>query len=159
MITGRKAVARTSSTPGKTKLINHFLIEKEWYLVDLPGFGYARYSKSDREKWKIVIRNYLLRRKNLMCNFLLVDSRHEMQPIDHDWIKFHGENSLPFALVFTKSDKLSTSKLNNNLESYKNELRKEWEYLPLVFPTSSVKGLGRKELLEFIAQTNLKFSR
>ena len=157
MITGRKAVARTSSTPGKTRLINHFLIEDSWYLVDLPGFGYAKSSRTMRAEWDKMIRGYLLGRENLMCNFLLIDARLEMQKIDHELITYHGENGLPFALVFTKTDKLSAPTLDQNLESYKKSLLVEWETLPPVFLTSATTGRGRQELLDFIKETNRLF--
>ena len=154
MMTGLRAVAKTSSTPGKTKLINHFLIEDSWYLVDLPGFGYAKSARSERKEWDVMIRNYLQGRKNLMCDFLLIDSRLEMQNIDRTWINYHGENDLPFALVFTKTDKLSQPVLQRNLEKYKSQLLKEWSELPPIFLTSAVNGRGREELLDYIAETN-----
>jgi GTP-binding protein len=154
MITGKRAVARTSSTPGKTRLINHFLIEDSWYLVDLPGFGYARSAKSARAEWDKMIRSYLQGRKNLMCNFLLIDARLEMQEIDRTWINYHGENALPFALVFTKIDKLSQAVLKKNLEVYKKKLLTEWVELPPVFITSAVTGVGREDILSYISETN-----
>lgn len=159
MITGQKSVAKTSSTPGKTRLINHFLVDEGWYLVDLPGFGYAKSSRSSRKEWDQMIRQYLAGRTNLMCNFLLVDSRHEMQPIDHEWITYHGENGLPFALVFTKSDKLSGPKLQSNLARYRQEMLKEWSELPPMFITSAETAQGRDEILSFIDRTNRLFNR
>ena len=159
MITGDRTVARTSSTPGKTRLINHFLIEDHWYLVDLPGFGYAKSSKTMRKEWDKMIREYLLGRKNLMCNFLLVDARHEMQEIDRKWINYHGENGLPFALVFTKSDKLTRPVLQKNIGLYKKQLLKDWEELPPVFITSANNGMGREEILDFIVETNQLYDR
>jgi GTP-binding protein len=158
MITGQKAIARTSGTPGKTRLINHFLIEDSWYLVDLPGFGYAKSSRKLREEWDKMIREYLLGRKNLLCNFLLIDARIEMQQIDHSWINYHGENNLPFALVFTKTDKLTSHQLNKNVDVYRNQLLKEWEELPPLFLTSAVTGRGREELLQLISEINDVFS-
>jgi GTP-binding protein len=158
LITGMKGIAKTSSTPGKTRLINHFIVEDEWYLVDLPGFGYAKFSRSSRKEWDQMIRSYLTGRPNLMCNFLLIDVRLEMQDIDHHWINFHGENGLPFALVFTKADKLSRVKLQSNLALYKKGLLKEWAELPPVFVTSSVNGEGRAEILEYIEETNRLFA-
>jgi GTP-binding protein len=157
MITGQKAVARTSAKPGKTRLINHFLIEGQWYLVDLPGFGYAKTPRTIRKEWEKIIQKYLMFRNNLMCNFFLVDARLKMQNIDRLWINYHGENGLPLALVFTKTDKLSNAVLSRNLEEYKDQLLKEWEVLPPIFLTSSINGRGREELLEFITKTNKIF--
>jgi GTP-binding protein len=159
MLTGHKAIARTSGTPGKTRLINHFLIENSWYLVDLPGFGYAKSSKKLREEWNKMIRLYLHGRENLLCNFLLIDARLAIQAIDRTWINYHGENGLPFALVFTKTDKLSKNTLERNLKVYKDQLLKEWEELPRIFLTSSVSGMGREEILRFITETNKLFEK
>jgi len=159
MITGIKSLARTSGTPGKTRLINHFVIDESWYLVDLPGFGFAKASKKNRSEWDKMIRSYLLGRENLMCNFLLVDSRHELLDVDHQLINFHGESGLPFALVFTKTDKMSPPALQRNLAQYKKEMLKEWEELPPMFLTSAEKGTGRQELLEFIYNTNVLFGK
>lgn len=159
MLTGRRAMARTSSTPGKTRLINHFLIEDEWYMVDLPGFGYAKSSRSNREEWEKMIRAYLLGRENLMCHFYLVDARLEPQEIDLEWISFHGENNLPFAIVFTKTDKLSPPKLQSGLERYRQRLLQDWEELPPIFLSSAVKSTGREELLEFIFKANALFEK
>lgn len=158
MITGHRTLARTSGTPGKTRLINHFVIDKAWYLVDLPGFGFAKASKGSRLEWDKMIRDYMLSRENLLCNFLLVDARHEMQEIDHRLISFHGEQGLPFALVFTKCDKLSPPALQSNISKYKKDLLEEWEELPPIFITSSVTGAGRQEILEYIYTTNGLFA-
>lgn len=159
MITGIRSLARISNTPGKTRLINHFLIDDTWFLVDLPGFGFAKTSQKNRAEWDQMIRSYLLARENLMCNFLLVDSRHELQEIDHQLMTFHGENGLPFAIVFTKVDKLSPPAFQKNLAHYKKALLKDWEELPPIFITSSRTGVGRQELLEFIYNTNGLFGK
>jgi GTP-binding protein len=159
MVTGLRSLARTSGTPGKTRLINHFLIDEQWYLVDLPGFGFAKTSKKNRTEWDQMIRSYLLARENLMCNFLLVDARHDLQDIDHQLITFHGEERLPFAIVFTKTDKLSPPALQRNIAHYKKSLIGEWEELPPLFLTSAETGTGRQELLEFIYKTNELFGK
>lgn len=157
MLAERRKLAFTSSTPGKTQLINHFLIDKSWYLADLPGYGYAKVSKSVRKEWPTLIKNYLLNRKNLLNTFILVDVRIEPQDVDLSFFRWMGQESLPFAIVFTKSDKLSGNKLNVNIERYKKVLLNEWEFLPPVFVTSALTGAGRKELLKFILDTNTVF--
>ncbi len=149
-ITNRTKLAKVSSKPGKTQLINHFLINQEWYMVDLPGYGYAKVAKSSRQKWEKFVQDYLLTRENLYCLFVLVDARHEPQKIDIEFIRWLGEKGIPFSLVHTKSDKLSVQKLKTNIELYKSELLKEWEELPPSFITSSVNGNGIDELLEYI---------
>ena len=154
MLTGKKGLAMTSQKPGKTQLINHFIINGAWYLVDLPGYGYARLSKDGREKLKTMIEDYTLERKELVCLFVLVDSRHEPQKIDLEFIQWLGEEGVPFALVFTKADKLSKGRLSANLEAYKARLLEEWEELPPIFVTSSEQQLGRDELLSYIEGIN-----
>ena len=154
MLTGKKGLAMTSQKPGKTQLINHFIINGAWYLVDLPGYGYARLSKDGREKLKTMIEDYTLERKELVCLFVLVDSRHEPQKIDLEFIQWLGEEGVPFALVFTKADKLSKGRLAANLEAYKARLLEEWEELPPIFVTSSEQQLGRDELLSYIEGIN-----
>ncbi len=156
MLTRRNKLAKTSSTPGKTQLINHFLINNEWYLVDLPGYGYARIPVSEREKMTKMIREYALKRKNLVCLFLLIDARLEMQKADRLFLHFLGSNRVPFALVFTKTDKISGARLRQNTEQYKQMMLASWESLPPVFLTSASHGKGRDELLEFIEETQSK---
>lgn len=151
----RKNLAKVSSTPGKTRLINHFLVNEEWMLVDLPGYGYARISKSEREKWETMIRSYLTKRKNLMLTFILLDSRIELKASDKEMINWFGEKQLPFALIFTKTDKLTPNQLASNVAAVKNELLQEWEELPPVFITSSVTGKGTEEILKFIEENNI----
>ena len=154
MLTGRKGLAMTSQKPGKTQLINHFIINDAWYLVDLPGYGYARLSKDGREKLKKMIEDYTLERKELICLFVLVDARHDPQKIDLEFIVWLGEEGVPFALVFTKADKLTKGKLAANIEGYKARLRQQWEELPPLFITSSEERLGREELLDYIDGIN-----
>ena len=154
MLTGKKGLAMTSQKPGKTQLINHFIINGAWYLVDLPGYGYARLSKDGREKLKTMIEDYTLERKELVCLFVLVDSRHEPQKIDLEFIQWLGEEGVPFALAFTKADKLTKGRLAANLEAYKARLLEEWEELPPIFITSSEQQLGRDELLSYIEGIN-----
>ena len=154
MLTGKKGLAMTSSTPGKTQLINHFLINDEWYIVDLPGYGYAQRGKKGREKIREIIDAYLNEREALTCLFLLLDCRHEPQKIDLEFITHLGETGIPFAIVFTKTDKISASKLKENVEKYKAELMETWEELPPVFITSSERKAGREELLNYIEDIN-----
>lgn len=154
MLTGRKGLAMTSQKPGKTQLINHFIINDAWYLVDLPGYGYARLSKDGREKLKKMIEDYTLERKELICLFVLIDARHDPQKIDLEFIEWLGEEGVPFALVFTKADKLTKGKLAANIEGYKARLRQQWEELPPLFITSSEERLGREELLDYIDGIN-----
>ena len=152
MLTRHKGLAKTSSTPGKTLLINHFLINKSWYLVDLPGYGYAQRSKTQREQLKKMIDNYVLNREQMYNLFLLIDSRHEPQEIDLEFMRFLGANGVPFSIVFTKADKLSKLRLKTNTETYKKKLLEEWEELPPIFITSSSVAEGRTELLDYIEQ-------
>ena len=157
MLCGRKNLAKISSTPGKTQLINHFLIDEAWYLVDLPGFGFAKSSKSSREKWRKMINGYLLKRKNLLNSFFLIDSRLEPQKNDTKFINWFGENELPFTLVFTKTDKLKPNQLSKNIEAYKKHLLERWEELPPMIITSSRTSLGKDEVLDFIEKNNKIF--
>lgn len=157
MLTGYNKLAKISSTPGKTQLINHFLINDSWYLADLPGFGFAKVSKKLRANWEKMIQNYLLHRENLVCTFLLVDSRHEPQKNDLQNMEWFGTKGLPFVVVFTKSDKLGTSSLQANLASYKKILSQSWEPLPEIFLTSAEKATGRDEILGFIDKYNKEF--
>jgi GTP-binding protein len=153
MLVGRKKMAKTSSVPGKTRLINHFLINEEWYLVDLPGYGYAKTSKTERHELLRLIYNYLQKRQNLQCLFVLIDCRLDPQENDLLFLEWLGINHIPFVICFTKSDKLSKQKLDSNIRSYRQELFKYWEYLPEIFLTSSVKKTGRDEILGFIENT------
>ena len=150
----RKGLAKTSATPGKTISINHFIINNQWYLVDLPGYGYAQRSKKAREEWRVMLANYISRRRNLLYTFVLVDSRLEPQNSDIGFMEWLGENQIPFCIVFTKADKLSKNELNQNVEAYKKRLLEDWEELPPVFVTSSETKLGREEVLDFIDQQN-----
>ncbi|MDD4009715.1 MAG: ribosome biogenesis GTP-binding protein YihA/YsxC [Fermentimonas sp.] len=154
MLTNRKGLAMTSSTPGKTMLINHFLINEQWYLVDLPGYGYARRGKEGREKIREIIEDYVLEREQLMNLFVLVDSRHEPQIIDLEFMEWLGENGIPFSIVFTKGDKQGPSRLQQNIDIYKEKLLESWEELPPVFITSSEKKQGRDDLLSYIGSIN-----
>ena len=150
MLTGRAGLAKTSATPGKTILINHFLINKEWYLVDLPGYGYAKRGQQQRDELQRMITGYILRREQMMNLFLLIDARHEPQRIDLEFIEWLGENDIPFSIVFTKADKLSKGNLAANVKHYLAELSKQWEELPPHFITSSETKLGKDELLDYI---------
>lgn len=154
MLTQRKGLALTSQKPGKTQLINHFLINNEWHLVDLPGYGFARVGQSNRERLKSIIEDYILEREQLTNLFILLDCRHEPQKIDLEFIEWAGENGVPFALVFTKADKLSKGKLASNIEAYKQTLLESWEELPPIFITSSEAKEGRDELLNYIEDIN-----
>jgi GTP-binding protein len=154
MLTNRKGLALTSSTPGKTRLINHFLINDEWYLVDLPGYGYAQRGKEEMEKIRKIIEDYILGREAMANLFVLIDSRHEPQQIDLDFMEWLGENGVPFAIVFTKADKLGAGRLQMNLDAYKEKLLETWEGLPPLFVTSSEKGVGRDEILDYIGEIN-----
>lgn len=154
MLTQRKALAMTSSTPGKTMLINHFVINDEWFLVDLPGYGYAKRGKKEVEKLQKLISYYVLNREELTCLFVLIDSRLKPQKIDLEFIQFLGENGVPFGLIFTKADKTKHGELKRNVEAFLNTLREEWEELPPYFITSSDNGLGRDEVLNYIQQIN-----
>lgn len=150
MLTDKKGLAKTSGTPGKTQLINHFEINDEWYIVDLPGYGYAKTSKVNRHKWEKFIADYISKREELVNVFVLLDCRLEPQKIDLEFMNWCGENQIPFSMVFTKTDKLSSSALQKNLANYKKEMLKYWEELPPVFTTSSENKFGREKLLNYI---------
>ena len=154
MLTNRKQLAKTSSTPGKTITINHFLINENWYLVDLPGYGFAQRSKKDREAWKIMLDDYIQNRKNLVCMFVLVDSRIEPQKIDLEFINHLGELQMPFYIIFTKVDKIKELELQRNLQAYKDKLTEEWEEIPEIFITSSEKEIGKDDVLNLIDGLN-----
>jgi GTP-binding protein len=157
MLVRNNKLAKTSSKPGKTQTINHFLINKNWYLVDLPGYGYASISKSMREKWTKMIRDYLLLRENLQVVFVLVDSRLEPQKIDLDFINSLGEDGVPFAIIFTKTDKLSANKVQGNVQRFKNKLAESWEEMPFMMLSSAETGKGREDILSFIEQINNQY--
>lgn len=156
-IVQKKGLAKTSQTPGKTQLINHFLIDQKWYLVDLPGYGYAKISKTEREKFEGMIHNYLSHRENLLCTFVLVDIRHEPQKIDMEFINRLGEEGIPFCLVFTKADKLSKTAVDKNVEIYQQKVLETWEEMPQFFISSSVTGTGKEEILQLISTLNSEF--
>lgn len=154
MLTGRKGLAMTSATPGKTMLINHFLVNDSWYIVDLPGYGYARRSKGDRERLEGIIKNYILGREQMTNLFVLIDSRHEPQKIDMEFMEWLGENGVPFSIVFTKMDKQSPGAAEKQTAAYLAKMLETWEELPPVFKTSSEKGLGRDAILDYIEEMN-----
>jgi GTP-binding protein len=157
MLVNQHGLAKTSQRPGKTQLINHFLINEKWYIVDLPGYGYAKVSKSSRENWEKFIRNYLTKRENLQCIFVLIDSRLEPQKIDLEFCCWLGEIQVPFALVFTKADKQSAPKTDSNVALFKKQLAGWFEVIPPYFISSAEKGLGRDEILSFITEVNQDF--
>lgn len=154
MLTGKKSLAMTSATPGKTMLINHFLINDAWYLVDLPGYGYAQRGKDSRIQLKKIIESYILKRESMVNLFLLIDSRHKPQKIDKEFMEWLGENGVPFSIVFTKLDKMSSSAAKRAIEIYCEELSEDWEELPPIFKSSSVDGRGRVDILNYIEQLN-----
>lgn len=154
MLTERKGLAMTSSKPGKTLLINHFLINNEWFLVDLPGYGFAQRGKEQREQLRTLIENYTLYREQLTSLFVLVDSRHEPQKIDLEFMEWLGENGIPFAIIFTKIDKISRGRLNENVKAYRERLLESWEELPPIFYSSSEAKEGRDEILGYIEEIN-----
>ncbi len=154
MLVQRRGLAKTSSVPGKTVAINHFIVNDSWYLVDLPGYGYAQHSKKQRDAWRIMINNYITQRRNLVCTFVLIDSRLEPQNNDLGFLGWLGENQMPFCIVFTKADKVSKAELDRNVEAFKTRLLEEWEELPPIFITSSEKKQGRDEVLDYIEQQN-----
>ena len=156
-LVNNKNLAKTSGKPGKTQLINHFIINNNWYLVDLPGFGYAKISKEKRKEFETMISNYLLNRKNLVCLFVLIDSRHKPQSIDQEFMQWLAKKEIPFVIVFTKSDKLGKNILQKNIDFYKSEMLKEWEELPDLFITSSEQKKGTEEIKDFIKKLNLSF--
>lgn len=154
MLMKKKGLAKTSGKPGKTQLINHFKINNSWFLVDLPGYGYAQVSKKKRQKFQRFIEDYFQKREQLVCSFVLVDSRHDPQKIDLEFMQFLGENQIPFCIVFTKIDKMGSSKLNKQILTYKKKLLNTWEEAPISFITSASSGFGRDEFLNFIDQVN-----
>jgi len=154
MLTSNSKLAKVSGRPGKTQTINHFLINKNWYLVDLPGYGYAQVAKKDRKVWETFIGDYIRNRENLYCLFILIDSRHAPLAIDLNFINWAGTSGIPIALIFTKADKLSKTALTANIELYKQRLLEDWETLPPIFCTSSEKHIGRDEVLSFIENCN-----
>jgi GTP-binding protein len=154
MLTGRKSLAKTSGRPGKTQLINHFIINGAWFLVDLPGYGYAKVSKSSKRTFQKFITNYFEQRKQLVSAFVLVDIRHKPQPIDLEFMQYLGESQIPFSIIFTKADKLKPKAIENHVNDYCEELLKFWEELPHYFITSSSNSTGKDELLGFIEDTN-----
>jgi GTP-binding protein len=154
MLTNNKKLAKTSSTPGKTQLINHFKINDKWFLVDLPGYGYAKTSKSKRKEFQKLITGYIKNRKNLVNVFVLVDGRLEPQKIDLEFMEWLGKNRIPFSIVFTKLDKLSSNEISKNIKKYQKKMLERWESMPKIFKTSAVTGTGRKEMLDYIAQLN-----
>lgn len=154
MITGQKNLAKVSEKPGKTQLINHFFINESWYLVDLPGYGYAKTSISVKEKFQKLISRYILHRENLYCLFVLIDIRHEAQKIDIEFLTWLGENEVPFAIIFTKADKLGKVTIAKNIGAYSLELKKIYDELPTFFVSSSLDGTGQDEILGFIEKTN-----
>lgn len=158
MLTGNRKLAKVSGSPGKTILINHFNINNNWYLVDLPGYGFAKRSKTERAKWEKMIRAYILRRTNLLTIFLLIDSRHEPQQNDLEFMQWLAVSQIPFVILFTKADKLKLSEKEKNIEFYKTELLKEWDELPVMMITSAGDGEGKKEVLNYIEETNKLFS-
>lgn len=159
MLTGQKNLAKTSGKPGKTQLINHFLINENWHLVDLPGYGYAKVSKDKRKTFQKFIKDYFNKRMQLACSFVLIDSRHEPQKIDLEFMELLGENGIPFCIVFTKTDKLSKTVLEKNLAHYQKVMLESWEEMPTTFLTSSVNNEGKKEILSFIQKVNLSLKQ
>lgn len=156
MLVERKKLAKTSSTPGKTRLINHFKINDKWFLCDLPGYGYAKVSKKERDSFALMIEKYATQRSNLVCFFVLVDARIPPQQLDLDFIEWLGDSQLPFVIVLTKIDKINQTGKSKNLELLKAELRQSWEELPMIFETSAIKGTGKEQVMGFIEETNKK---
>lgn len=154
MLANHKSIAKTSSKPGKTQTINHFLVNNAWYLVDLPGYGYAKISKTMREKWVKMIHDYLILRENLQMIFVLIDARLKPQKNDLEFINSLGEKQVPFALIFTKADKLSATRVSQNVEMFKKAMLETWEELPPIFVSSAVAATGRTEILDFIETIN-----
>lgn len=153
-LTDHKNLAKTSGRPGKTQLINHFLINKNWFLVDLPGYGYAKVSKTKRDVFQKFITDYFLKREQLICTFVLVDVRHEPQKIDLDFMAFLGNQQIPFCIIFTKADKLGSSSLQKNIKNYQTKILEQWSAMPQFFVTSAVSKTGREEILDYIDQIN-----
>ena len=157
MLTARKSLAKTSGRPGKTQLINHFLINKDWHLVDLPGYGYARVSKSIKKTFQKFITQYFEHREQMLCAFVLIDSRHNPQPIDLEFMQWLGEHGIPFCIIFTKADKLKPNALTRNVEAYKKKMLEIWVEMPVYFVTSSTNDLGREDVLKYIENLNTQF--
>jgi GTP-binding protein len=157
MLTNHEKLAKTSGTPGKTQLINHFVINKDWYIVDLPGYGFAKVSQAQRKKWERMIEDYLRKRENLVNVFILIDSRHAPQKLDLDFVNQLGEWKVPFSLVFTKADKSSQLEVSRNVKAFLNKLKETWEFLPANYVTSTEKKLGRDKILAFIDEMNMQF--
>jgi len=158
MITGRKKLAKISGSPGKTITMNHFIINKEWYLVDLPGYGFAKRSKTERKKWEKMIRHYILARPNLMTLFVLVDLRHEPQKNDLEFMEWLATSQIPFVIIFTKADKLSKVNMEKNFSTYKKVMLGKWEELPPFIISSAQTAMGREEILDYIHKTNQVFT-
>lgn len=156
-LANQKSLAKISGTPGKTQLINHFIINDNWFLVDLPGYGYAKTSKELRAKFHKMISDYLINRKNLMCLFVLIDIRHSLQSIDKDFMEWLGENEIPFSIIFTKSDKIGKNVLSKNTARFKQEMLKQWESLPEIFTTSSIKKTGLEQFVKYVEKLNKQF--
>lgn len=154
MLANNKKLAKTASRPGKTQLINHFVINNSWYMVDLPGYGYAEVPEKIRQQFMKMIRDYILKRENLVCLFVLIDSRHKPQKIDLEFMEWLGENGVPFAMVFTKADKLSTTRRGACISDYQKAMADVWETMPPAFLTSAEKRTGREELLNYIDELN-----
>lgn len=154
MLTSRKNLAKTSGRPGKTQLINHFLINQEWFLVDLPGYGYAQVSRKAKKTFQKFITQYFEKRRQLVSAFVLIDIRHEPQKIDMEFMLWLGENGIPFSMIFTKADKLKASEIEKNIVEYQRQMLEYWEEMPLFFTTSSTKGMGKDEILDYIEQIN-----
>ncbi len=154
MLTGRKSLAKTSAKPGKTQLINHFLINKNWHLVDLPGYGYAKVSKSTKKVFQKFITEYFEKRKQMICAFVLIDSRHAPQKIDMEFMQWLGENNIPFCIIFTKADKLKDKELAKNINNYQAEMLETWTEMPEFFITSATSALGKEEVLGYIESIN-----
>lgn len=158
MLTGRKDLAKTSGKPGKTQLINHFIINNKWFLVDLPGYGYAKVSKAVKKKFQKFIIDYFEKRQQLVSAFVLIDIRHEPQKIDLEFMEYLGVNQIPFSIVFTKADKLKSKAIENHIKNYSEELLNTWEELPKYFVTSSTKNIGKDEIIKFIEYTNIEIN-
>ena len=154
MLTNHKNLAKTSSKPGKTQLINHFLVDKKWYLVDLPGYGWSKVSKEKKKQWQTMITDYLLNRQNLYLLFILLDARHPPQPIDVEFIRWVGHNGIPLAIIFTKTDKLSKNKVLTNKKRLENTLKKDWETLPKMFLSSALNKAGQQDISDYIRNTS-----
>lgn len=159
MLTGNRSLAKTSSTPGKTKTINHFLVNDSWYIADLPGYGYAKVSQAERRKWENMIRNYFHHRENLSCVMVLMDIRVKPQENDMEFIAWLGKNGIPFVIIFTKADKINQREREVSVKAYKDRILEEWEEVPQLFLTSAEKKTGKENLLEFIDAVNQEFKK